>query len=251
MDYTLKGGIIYSTFVSGLTLKTDLYLPNGTENRPCLVLVHGGGFFRGSRREEPIKSYATMFAQNGYVVMSIDYRLSFPSANAVQQGVQDTLAAVRWIRSQSIKYKIDDQRIFVAGTSAGGLCACGAAYMDAQDFLQSNLNHSNEGWSNSVAGVANLWGAVLKLSYIEQTESPIISIYGKSDTTVPTDCGNSFGVSCCGGKAINEYCKTIGVRSVEYPFDGKHGMGNKTSAHYAELLQLTFNEMLTFFNSIT
>lgn len=250
MSYIIKLGQIYSELPNGQQLKADLYLPDDTANRKCVILAHGGGFFRGSRKEDPIKSYAMKFAEAGYVAVSIDYRLSLPSVTAVQQGVQDMLASVRWVRSQATKYLIDEESIFVGGTSAGGLCAVGAAYMNPSDFNSGNVNHSNEGYSNQVKAVGNLWGAILRLDYIEQTEAPIINIYGKSDTTVPPDCGTSFFVSCCGGHAISAYCASKGIENIDMPFDGKHGLGKKTSTTYQKLLDKTFSSMLNFFNSL-
>src|SRR5205823_4090791 len=68
---------------------------------------------------------ASSLAARGYVVASVEYRLSsearFPAA------VQDLKAAIRWLRSQASTYGIDRNRGLVWGASAGGQLAALAA----------------------------------------------------------------------------------------------------------------------------
>ena len=99
----------------------DLYLPRvQTDNkRPVIVMIHGGGWLYGSKTdlgESPTQ--AVTFAEAGFIVASIDYRLSdeaiFPAA------VKDCKAAVQWIKDNSEFYGIDRERIGVFGISSGG-----------------------------------------------------------------------------------------------------------------------------------
>ena len=59
----------------GENLTLDLYRPLvGLEPRPVVIVIHGGGWTAGSKRELPkLNRY---LAARGYVVASIDYRLS-------------------------------------------------------------------------------------------------------------------------------------------------------------------------------
>src|SRR5262245_581009 len=83
---------------------------------PAVVCIHGGGFRAGSR--EGYNATILKLAQNGYVAITVSYRLApkfqFPAA------VQDTKAAVRWLRTNASKYHLDPDRIGVTGGSAGG-----------------------------------------------------------------------------------------------------------------------------------
>ena len=76
---------------------------------PSIVCIHGGGFRAGTR--EGYDSLCVALAEKGYVAVTITYRLSpayqFPAA------VQDSKAAVRWLRANAGKYHLDPTRIGV------------------------------------------------------------------------------------------------------------------------------------------
>ena len=58
-------------------LQLDIYQPLGdTENnRPLIILAHGGSFIAGVRTNPSMVSLGEAFAKRGYVVASISYRL--------------------------------------------------------------------------------------------------------------------------------------------------------------------------------
>ena len=98
-------------------LQLDLYRPavRGAP-LPAVVCVHGGGWFQGQRGN--LTQLAQALAARGFVAVTISYRLSgeakFPAA------IQDTKAAVRWLRANAATYGIDAAAIGVTGLSAGG-----------------------------------------------------------------------------------------------------------------------------------
>lgn len=98
------------------TVQLDLYVPKAKGVYPGIVLVHGGGWTGGSRQS--FHTTAMALAKRGYVVANIDYRLAtetvFPGA------VQDTKAAVRWLRKHAAMYKVNPKKIVGIGGSAGG-----------------------------------------------------------------------------------------------------------------------------------
>src|SRR6185312_15847831 len=73
-------------------------------------------------------------AGRGYVVASVEYRLSgearFPAA------IQDVKAAIRWLRTHASQYGIEPRRAVIWGGSAGGQLAalagttCGIAALE-------------------------------------------------------------------------------------------------------------------------
>src|SRR5262249_55289979 len=85
-------------------LKLDVAYPKkGTGPFPAVVLLHGGGWYLGSRKSNvPL---ALKLAREGYVAVSVSYRLSgeapFPAA------VHDVKCAVRWLRAHAQTYSID------------------------------------------------------------------------------------------------------------------------------------------------
>ena len=136
------GGVVgiadltYSVLPGFRPLRLDLYEPPGAAgSHPLVVFIHGGGWMSGHTRHsgafEDWPGVLASLAAKGYVVASVEYRLSgeaaFPAA------IQDIKAAIRWLRAHAPQYGIDRQRAVVWGGSAGGQLAaltatsCGAA----------------------------------------------------------------------------------------------------------------------------
>jgi len=102
-------------------LKLDLVMPKqGDGPFPAVMVVHGGGWSAGDRGQG--LKFAEFQAQAGYVAVTIDYRLTTDHRFPAQ--IEDCKAAVRWLRANAKKYKVDPERIGVIGFSAGGHLAC-------------------------------------------------------------------------------------------------------------------------------
>lgn len=99
--------------------KLDLSVPAHTGPVPVVVVIHGGSFARGDKRDVLAKARA--LGDAGLAAASIDYRLSdearFPAA------VDDARASVAWLRVHAGEYGLDPSRIAVWGMSAGGYLA--------------------------------------------------------------------------------------------------------------------------------
>ena len=109
-------GLVYST-PAGESLAMNIARPKtDAALRPAILCIHGGGFRAGKR--ESYDSLCKTLAQNGFVAATITYRLApkhqFPAA------VHDCKAAVRWLRANADRFKIDVNKIGVTGGSAGG-----------------------------------------------------------------------------------------------------------------------------------
>jgi len=102
-------------------LQLDLYLPRNAVGvaQPAIVLVHGGGWRSGTRRN--LAPMAIRLAQRGYAAATVSYRLS-PEAR-YPAAVDDVRQSVRWLRAHTGQYGIDPERIAIAGGSAGGQIA--------------------------------------------------------------------------------------------------------------------------------
>jgi acetyl esterase/lipase len=102
----------------------DVFQPDQPGNRIALIIIHGGGWRSGNRTQH--HPLAQHLANLGYTCFTPEYRLStealFPAA------VYDLKAAIRWVRENAGKYKIDTGKIVIAGFSAGGQIA---AFMGA------------------------------------------------------------------------------------------------------------------------
>ena len=135
------------------SLRLDLYQPESDVQRaPGLIFIHGGGWSGGNKNMYGY--YGGTFAEKGYVLASIEYRLSgeapFPAA------LEDCKCAVRWMRANADELGVDPDRIAVAGGSAGGHLALLVAYTpDVPEFEGAG---GHEGVSSAVRCVVNLYG---------------------------------------------------------------------------------------------
>jgi acetyl esterase/lipase len=107
-------------------LKLDLAMPaTGTGPFPAIVCVHGGGWKGGSYKD--MNGTIKGLAGEGFVAVSVQYRLTPPAGQAANglkgrwpTQIEDCKCAVRWLRANAAKYKVDKDRIGAVGYSAGG-----------------------------------------------------------------------------------------------------------------------------------
>lgn len=96
-------------------LRLDIYEPTlAPTPRPLVLWIHGGGWSGGTEDNPP----AQFLAAQGYVVASVQYRLSGEAKWPAQ--IQDVKGAVRWLRANASTYGIDVDRMGAWGSSAGG-----------------------------------------------------------------------------------------------------------------------------------
>lgn len=123
--------------------------------RPCLIVVHGGSWKRGDNSE--IAAANTYFANAGYQVATINYRLAPKFPSPAQQ--EDLHSAFKWIRQHAEELKIDTTNIVLMGRSAGASIVLTMAYT---------------GKENGVKGVAAFYGAIdMPWSY-KNPDNPLI-----------------------------------------------------------------------------
>jgi len=119
-------------------LRLDLYKPKTGKGYPLVVYIHGGGWQSGHTRHsgafENWPAVLASLAARGYVVASLEYRLSdeapFPAA------IHDVKTALRFLRSNAEDFAIDRKRAVVWGGSAGGQLAALAATSCDDERLQ-------------------------------------------------------------------------------------------------------------------
>lgn len=94
----------------------SLYTPPAAGKKfPLLIYVHGGGWFS---RPKSAPAWVSSFVRDGFAVCIVHYRLSQEGIFPAQMEDLDT--ALRWLKTNASKFNIDDSRIGLWGTSAGG-----------------------------------------------------------------------------------------------------------------------------------
>jgi len=180
-------------------LLLDIYEPAGdTEtDRPVLLYFHTGNFLPpfingsplGTKSDNTAIEICTRYAQKGYVVASVDYRLgwnplagtqeerSIQLIQAAYRGVQDSRTAVRFFRKTEAEggdpYGIDGSKVGMIGEGTGGYITLASATIE---------NYNDIILDDSGAPITKFWytsGA----NYIPMV---IETIHGNPDATTNT-----------------------------------------------------------------
>jgi acetyl esterase/lipase len=225
----------------GQELKMDIYTtPNDSEvKRPCLIFAFGGGFKTGRRDAEQYMKYFHYFAERGFVVISIDYRLGMkgqsapsplntrPLRNSIAMGVADLYAAVNYILQNADEWDIDTTQIIISGSSAGAIIALQADY-ELNDFHPS-ASVLPEGFR--FAGVIAFAGAVFSTEGIpsySRRPAPTLFFHGSADRLVPYNQTRFLRLGMFGSRALAREFRRQGF---PYLFFSKTGIGHEVAVY--------------------
>ena len=106
--------------VDGEKLAADIFRPANDEVCPAVLMIHGGAWSSGDKWH--LHDHARELAQEGYVAISINYRLA--PLHQITEQIDDCRVALEWLGNSAEKYKIDPKRIAIWGYSAGAHLAC-------------------------------------------------------------------------------------------------------------------------------
>lgn len=93
--------------------------------RAAILLLHGGDWSAGEASW--MDADAAPYASLGMVALSLDYRLSDGATVTPFDALADVRTAIRWMRAEAGRLRIDPARIAVLGESAGAHLAASAA----------------------------------------------------------------------------------------------------------------------------
>ena len=208
-----NNGFLFKHNQKDLPLLLDIYYPENDDikKRPLLLFIHGGAFFFGDKVNTLQQMITQDLVKKGFVAASINYRLGTSiSVSAIERTiyreVQDTRAALRYLLHNKDKYGIDEEQIYLVGSSAGGIVALTTAYMEPHQIFSSTdrgllrLRQDLGGLDDSgndlkadfkVAGVVSMWGGVTDLKIVDN-HIPTLLFHGTADVIVPCDEGLPF-----------------------------------------------------------
>lgn len=111
----------------------NLWTPHSAQKAPVLVWIHGGALTTGASHEAMYDG-ARMAAEQGMVVISINYRLgvlgylAHPELSSESRrkisgnyGLMDQIAALKWVKDNVSAFGGDPDNVTIAGESAGAL----------------------------------------------------------------------------------------------------------------------------------
>ena len=120
-------------------LKLRVYRGQGTradEILPCMVFLHGGGWVIGNLQSHD-RLCRTLANRARICVVAVDYRLApehrFPAA------LDDSAAALRWVRENATALMVAPTRLGVGGDSAGGNLAAVLALMGRDGSVPATI----------------------------------------------------------------------------------------------------------------
>jgi hypothetical protein len=233
-DIRIDSNIVYGiskNYFSNVndTLMMDVFYPDTITDtmsaRPFILLIHGGAFMSGNRRE---MDYQCMeFARRGFVTATISYRLGWNCTGtdflsicllcgnlnvniktATYEAAQDGRAAMRYINANAAQYKIDPSNYFIGGTSAGSITTLHVAYWDQQEanafcsactgqvgLLDTSGNSLPDNYQ--FKGVIDNCGGITKdSSLLNNGNLPMISFHDEGDCIVPNQYGQVISCFC-------------------------------------------------------
>jgi acetyl esterase/lipase len=122
--------------IDGKDLYADIYLParSGGALSPPVLMMHPGGYVKGERSMGA--DWDRWFAERGYTVFHVDYRLAPPVTRKL--AAEDAACAASWVASNASTYHIDSDRTLVAGQSAGAGLALQLVYGLGEGMGQSS-----------------------------------------------------------------------------------------------------------------
>jgi dienelactone hydrolase len=176
-----------------VSLLLDLYEPAGDseDERAALVWVHGGGFSGGDKGSGVAPDAASVFTKLGYVVVSINYRLTTARCGGASMPPECTLAAidaqhdaqaaVRWLRARADTYDIDPTRIAIGGESAGGITATLVGLRKDDPGSSGNPGHRSD-----VGAFISLSGGVPNGVFAGAGDAAGLFFHNESDPVVPS-----------------------------------------------------------------
>ncbi|GAA0399746.1 alpha/beta hydrolase [Paenibacillus motobuensis] len=129
--------VVYSSY-DNEPLKLEIYRPltgNSNEQHPVLMYVHGGGWIMGSRLDH--QSDMRWFAEQGWLVISVDYTLSTKERNLWDITEGQIACAMTWAGQNAKNYGGDISRFAMIGDSAGGNLVLNTSYQANQGTLKS------------------------------------------------------------------------------------------------------------------
>ena len=190
----------------------------GDKQKPTVVYVFGGGFLMGQRTDDFTREWFKLLNDNGYSVVTIDYRLGMKGYKvgkglrgaiksvdrfllSQQVGVEDLFSAVSYLAENEDKLGIDPDNLVVAGSSAGAIITMAAVY----DISRGRTEGLPEGFS--FKGAISFAGAIISTTGAPDFTAPpcpVLLFHGTADKAVAYRHLGAFGKGLWGSDFIAE-----------------------------------------------
>tara|TARA_R110000868_G_scaffold4211_4_gene26448 strand:- start:2361 stop:3854 length:1494 start_codon:yes stop_codon:yes gene_type:complete len=197
--------------VDGFELEMHLFLPDTSVfegNRPTIIYFHGGSWSEG--KPDWFFETAKEYVKNGWVATAVEYRIKGRQGTYPFEAVKDAKSAIRWLRKNSIKYKIDTNKIVATGNSAGGHLSMATSLVDnwnekTDDISISpvpnvvivnsavyDLTSNSNRWITEYDENKDLVKEISPNNLIKKTSTKFLLIHGEKDRNCPYSTAEYF-----------------------------------------------------------
>jgi acetyl esterase/lipase len=228
--------------IDGHPLLLDVYEPPEAASglQPAVVLIHGGGWM--SFDKSTMHTMGMLLARSGFVAFAVDYRLLHGSENRWPAQLDDVQRAVRWIRANAVRYRVDAEHIGAFGHSAGAQLAALLGMEDTRD----NSDPALAKYSSRVQAVVDVSGPADFTTHREADGDAFLANFFGGDyahrAEVWQDASPAFHVS----KNDSPFLIVHGTQDVEVPLAQSQELADKLKQAGVPVKFVTVDDVHTF-----
>lgn len=202
------------------------------KEKPAILFVFGGGFVSGERSSDFYQEWFKTLNDNGYAVVTIDYRLGmkgykvgkgisglFKAADRFKLSqdvaVEDAFSAVAFLYRNRDETGIDPDNLVIAGNSAGAITALAAEHL----IVNGEAEGLPEGFN--FKGVMSFAGGIISddgAPRFKARPCPVLLLHGTADGAVAYNKVGAFGKGIWGSNYMAKQLDKAGADYCIYRF---------------------------------
>lgn len=224
----------------GIAPLLDVYVPDhARQTERSVVLVHGGGFFVGSRDMKPMRYLGSRLSDAGLTVASLDYRMILRGGR-LDEALDDVRTGLAYWIDGCASRGLDPERVSIIGLSAGGALTMLAAgepgarlHRVVSCFGLYELDHLEGALATAMPRLLfrtpdrARW-ASRSPRHAPQPSAPTLLLHGTSDGLVPV----------AQARRLAAHRETLGLSTTLSIYEGApHGFFNQQGEHAARAVR--------------
>lgn len=202
--------------------------------KPTLLFVYGGGFVGGFRSNERYHAWFKLLNDNGYKVITIDYRLGLKGVpmdfsitgkiqtarntiKAEYMGVEDLFSAVNYIIANKEELGVDPENIVLVGNSSGAIISLAAEQAICNDNPYASVLPKGFNFK----GLISFAGAIVGdegTPDFKKMPCPILLMHGTADGTVQYSKTQVLRLGMWGSDILDDVLRKRGANFCVYRF---------------------------------